>query len=145
MQLLHFPYTFTDGKERKYRKLWNLFDLISEPLGITLCINSLGEIFDIMTDDSLDSILIHVVLFGHGDEVLPAIVGLMLRVKTKPGKDILIVHPEPRIAYLAHFTFCEIRTQIGASKFDGFLIAGLDQIEDAGMNRHDAVLSRICF
>lgn len=98
-----------------------------------------------MTDDSLDGVLVHVVFFGHGDEVLPAIMGLMLRVKTKPGKDILIVHPEPRIAYLAHFTFSEIRTKIGASKFDGFLIAGLDQIKDAGMNRHDTVLSRICF
>ena len=98
-----------------------------------------------MTDDSLDGVFIYVVFFSHGDEVLPAIMGLMLRVKTKPGKDILIVHPEHRIANLAHFTFCEIRTQLGASKFDGFLIAGLDQIEDAGMNRHDAVLSRICF
>ena len=141
MQLLHFPYTFTDGKERKYRKLWNLFDLISEPLGITLCINSLGEIFDIMTDDSLDGVFIHVVLFGHGDEVLPAIVGLMFRIEIERGDDVLIMHPEPCIADLAHFTFRKIR----AAKLDRFLIASLDQIKDAGMNRHDAVLSRICF
>lgn len=110
-----------------------------------LCINSFGQVFDIMTDDSLDGVFIHVVFFSHGDEVLPAIVGLMLRIEIECSKDILIVHPVSRVANLTHFTFCEIRTQIGASKFDGFLIAGLDQIEDAGMNRHDAVLSRICF
>ena len=98
-----------------------------------------------MTGDTLDGVFIHVVFFSHGDEVLPAIVGFMLRIEIECSKDILIVHPEPRIAYLAHFTFSEIRTKIGASKLDRFLIAGLDQIEDAGMNRHDAVLSRICF
>ena len=98
-----------------------------------------------MTDDSLDSILIHVILFGHGDEVLPAIVGLMFRIEIERGDDVLIVHPEPRIAQLAHFTFRKIRTKIRAAKLDRFLIAGLDQIKDAGMNRYDAVLSRICF
>ena len=51
---------------------------------IALCINSFGEVCNIMTDDSLDGVLVHVVFFGHGDEVLPAIMGLMLRVKTKP-------------------------------------------------------------
>ena len=98
-----------------------------------------------MTDDSLDSVLVHVVFFGHGDEVLPAIVGLMLRIEIEFSKDILVVHPVSRVAYLAHFTFSKIRTKIGASKLDRFLIAGLDQIKDAGMNRHNAVLSRICF
>ena len=98
-----------------------------------------------MTDDSLDGIFVHVIFFSHGDEVLPAIMGLMLRIEIECSKDILIVHPVSHVVNLTHFTFCEIRTQIGASKFDGFLIAGLDQIEDAGMNRYDAVLSRICF
>ena len=45
-----------------------------------------------MTDDSLDGIFIHVIFFSHGDEVLPAIMGLMFRIEIECSKDILIVH-----------------------------------------------------
>ena len=67
--------------QKWYKELWDLFNLIFKPAEIALGVDTLGEVADVMADNSFDGIFVHVILFGHCNKSNTSIMAFMLRVQ----------------------------------------------------------------
>ena len=67
--------------QKWYKELWDLFNLIFEPVDASLGINTFSKVFNMVPNKSFDGIFVHVILFGHCNKSNTSIMAFMFRVQ----------------------------------------------------------------